>query len=893
MMGHFQIRCKSKQVKPQKIDRPQKTNQKRVHQIKEGEPYYAFTVRKISENNCDSAIDVKVGGINLPMIIDSGASCNILGREQWETLRANNIQCVSSKETKTLYAYGSTEPLEVAGAFKATVSVGNDSVENEEFVVIEGAGQSLLGRDTALKLNVLKLGPSVNVINDRGILNQYPEVIKGFGKLKNFQLKVPLDRTVTPVVQTVRRIPYQLRDKLEHTLQELEQLDIIEPVNGPCDWVSPIVCVPKANGKDIRICVDMRRANLAVKRERFPIPTIAEILQDLNQSCVFSKLDLRMGYHQIELHQESREITTFATHKGLYRDKCLMMGINCAPEMYQKCIQQLIQNIEGAHNILDDIIVHGSSKEEHDKRLARVLETLRDNGLTLNMDKCELNMSKLVFMGHVLSARGIGPAEVKVQAVVNAREPETEVEVKSFLGLVTYSSRYIPDFSTVSEPLRRLLKSNEPFIWGDEQQESFDKLKSLLADADTLGYYDMNAKTQVITDASPVGLGAVLVQEQGGEYRVICYASRSLTDVERRYSQTEKEALAIVWACERLHPYLYGIQFELLTDHKPLEFIYSPKSKPCARIERWVLRMQQYTYTVRWIPGNSNIADSLSRLLPKTAKKSPTSDADSEYIRFVAEEATPKAVSTKEIERASDDDAELSSIRQCLLTGRWYSVENKQYIPVRFELSAIGKLVLRGTRIVKPESLCDRILKVAHEGHPRIVNMKKILRSKVWWPGIDKQVEQYCKTCYRCQLVSQPTKPEPMSRTELPDGPWQHLAADLLGPLPTGESILVLVDYYSRFFEVEIMKSTTSDKVIKALNKFFVTHGLPFSVKTDNGPQFVSESFKNFMSENGITHRHTTPLWPQANGEVERQNRAIMKRIRLPMQIVAIGRKIC
>ena len=240
----------------------------------------------------------------------------------------------------------------------------------------------------------------------------------------------------------------------------------------------------------------------------------------------------------------------------------------------------------------------------------------------------------------------------------------------------------------------------------------------------------MSAKTQVITDASPVGLGAVLVQEQNGENRVICYASRSLTDVERRFSQTEKEALCIVWACERLHPYLYGVQFELLTDHKPLEFIYSPKSKPCARIERWVLRMQQNKYTVRWIPGKSNIADALSRLLPNTVRQASPGDAD-EYIRFVAEESTPKAISTRDIERASDIDPELCSIRQCLLTGRWYTVENKQYLPVRFELSAIGKLVLRGTRIVVPESLRDKILKVAHEGHPGIVNMKKILRGKV------------------------------------------------------------------------------------------------------------------------------------------------------------------
>ena len=188
-------------------------------------------------------------------------------------------------------------------------------------------------------------------------------------------------------------------------------------------------------------------------------------------------------------------------------------------------------------------------------------------------------MSKLVFLGHVLSARGIGPAEVKVQAVLNTREPEIAAEVKSFFGLVTYSSRYLPDFSTVSEPLHRLLKTNEPFVWGEEQQISFDTLKSLLADADMLGYYDMNAKTQVITDASPVGLGAVLVQEQNGENRVICYASRSLTDVEQCYSQTKKDALGIVWACERLHPYLYGIQFELLTDHKPLRVHLLPQIK--------------------------------------------------------------------------------------------------------------------------------------------------------------------------------------------------------------------------------------------------------------------------------------------------------------------------
>ena len=439
-------------------------------------------------------------------------------------------------------------------------------------------------------------------------------------------------------------------------LDELESLDIIELVSGPSDWISPVVCVPKSNSNDIRLCVDMRIANTAVKRERYPIPTVDEVVQELNHSSVFSKIDLKKGYFQIELDEKSRDITTFGTHRGPYRYKRLIMGVSCAPEMYQKCMQQVLQHCEGAHNIQDDIIIHGSSQEEHDKRLRKVLCVLRDKGLTVNVEKCELNMSQLVFMGQILSARGIGPAEVKVKAVVEAREPETVSELKSFLGLVTFSSRYIPDFSTMSEPLRKLLREKEPFVWGPAQQGAFDQLKTLLSQADTLGYYDINAPTQVIADALPVGLGAVLIQKQKGEYRVISYASRSLSDVECRYSQTEKEALALVWACERFHPFLYGVEFELLTDHRRLEFIYSPRSKPSACIERWVLRLQPYRYTVHYIKGCKNITNSLSLLLPKSDVKSATQNIGQEYIRFVASEATPHAMTTREIERASEND---------------------------------------------------------------------------------------------------------------------------------------------------------------------------------------------------------------------------------------------
>ena len=200
---------------------------------------------------------------------------------------------------------------------------------------------------------------------------------------------------------------------------------------------------------------------------------------------------------------------------------------------------------------------------------------------------------------------------------------------------------------------------------------------------------------------------------------------------------------------------------------------------------------------------------------------------------------------------------------------------------MRGELSAIGKLLPRGTRIVIPKQLRCQVLELANEGHPGIVAMKQRLRTKLWCPGIDKEVERAYNTCHGYQLVLQPTKPEPITCTELPTAPWQHLAADLLGPLSSGDYVFVVVDCYSQFFEMEFTKSTTSEKIVSMLSKIFVTHGLPLSLKTDNGPQCTSEHFTKHLEVNGIKYRRTTPLWPQAHGEIERQNRSILKRLRI------------
>lgn len=893
---HFKKKCRSKTVKVEgkeedrKDDKPYKKRRQKQSKVKhveaesesDSEEGYTFMTRSSAPKH---KITITVGGVDINVIVDSGSDVNIIDRQLWEEMKKKHVRCErQSKCSKKLFPYACQTPLETIGSFIAKVTIGQRST-TAKFVVIKDEAEALLSRDTATALNILKIGLDIQSVKteigeDSNFITEFKPLFTGFGKLHNHQVKLTIDPKVKPVAQPVRRTPFGLRKKVEEKIQDLLDKDIIEPVDKPSPWVSPIVIVPKPND-DIRVTVDMRRVNEAVLRERHPIPTVDELLQDMAESRFFSKLDLKLGYHQLELHPDSREITTFVSHCGLFRYKRLVMGINAASEIYQHEIQQVVQGIPGVANLSDDILVHAATREEHDMRLRQVLQRLQDAGLTLNADKCRFRKTEIEFLGHRLTANGINPAERKVEAIKNAREPETVSEVRSFLGLVNYCSRFIPNFATLTEPLRRLTRRNQPFVFGQEQRTAFQNLKDTLASAQTLGYYDPKAKTQIVTDASPVGVAGILVQKQADGPRIIAYASRCLTDVERRYSQTEKEALAIVWACEKFHPYVYGLHFELHTDHKPLQTIYGPRSKPSARIERWVLRLQAYKFSVIYIPGKENIADSLSRLLKNsTTTTSDLSDEAETHVHFITANAVPSAVTAEELEQAASEDEELQAIRQSLETGRWKDC-HKLYNAVNPELCIVGNLVLRGSRIVVPAKLRPRILALAHEGHLGIVGTKQNLRTKVWWPGMEKAAEKFCKSCQGCQLAGRPNPPEPVRTSKLPSGPWEDIALDFLGPLPSGHSVLVVIDYYSRFYEIAVMKSTTSEKTVKMLKIIFARHGLPLTIHSDNGPQFVSDIFATYMKDIGAEHIRVTPRWPQANGEVERQNQSLLKRMKI------------
>lgn len=811
-----------------------------------------------------------VGGVKMEWIIDSGAHVNVITRGTWKWLKQQG--CVVSKEsrsTKVLRVYGDGK-LNVYKIIKADIATRCKTVHHEICVVDSEKGANLLSRATSIELGVLEIRGEVFSVSDGGD----PPI----GKLKNVQVEIKLDSSVSPVQQTCRRLPLPLKPLVDDKLADLLKQDIIEPAPLNISWASPLVVTPKDGGRSVRLCVDMRKANKAIIAEKHPLPTFEEIMPHLEGCKVFSKLDLVKAFHQIELAPESRDITTFVTQDAYYRYKRLMFGMKVAPEIFQRCIERVLKGLKGVKVFIDDVLVYGSSKEEHDVRLKAVLNRLTENGLTINEAKCEFGQPTVKFMGHQLSENGILPTDEKVSAIQNFRRPATVSEMRSFLGLVNYVGKFIPNLSALTAPLREMIVKGVKFHWSREAKRSFNEVKRAMSNPGHLAFY----KTVLITDASDNGLGAVLMQTNNSKSRPISYASKSLSKTEKKYSTLDKEALAIVWATERFEMYLRGLDFTILTDHKPLVHIFSESSCPNKRQERWVLRMQSYRYSIRYVPGEVNIADPLSRLCE--AAEAKTYDKRSEdMLCSIVEINKPTAITMTEIVRSSQDDPEFQKVKKALIDDRW-DADLKAFAPFKSELCFSKDLLLRRDKIVVPGDLREAVLQLSHTGHPGKEKMKRRLRAAMWWPGLDSDVEKACRSCVECQIVGPVNKPEPLRIREMPSAPWVHLSADFLGPLPNGKYIFVLVDLYSRYVVAEFMNRTLSADVIRVLKQIFTKLGLPFVLTTDNAKNFSSQELKDYCVDYGIKLTHTTPYWPCANGEVERQNRSLLKVLKISQQ---------
>ena len=814
----------------------------------------------------------------LNMELDTGAARSLISNEVYKSLWPKTQDRPKLLESPAnLHAYGGV-PLKVLGEIEAKVGVvGRGNAILSRLVVLNGNGPCLIGRDLISSLNISNIEcTKINKVSNNKFAEQFPQLFSpGLGTYLGREFRIEVDPTVAPRYCKARPVPFTMRAKVDKELDRLVSEGTITPITYS-PWAAPIVPVLKSDNS-IRICGDYKlTANKAARLDTYPIPRIEDLFSSLSGGKLFSKLDMSQAYAQLRLDDESKPYTIINTQKGLFQYNRLCFGISSAPGIFQRAMEDLLRDQDGVSCYLDDILISGSSPEEHDRRLTNVLNCLQSAGLRLKWDKCQIGLKEVQYLGFRIDGEGIHPSESKVEAIVKAPEPKDVSQLRAFLGLLNFYRKFIPKASTLLEPLNSLLRSKVTWHWDSEQRNAFEASKKALLNSNLLVHFDPSKPLVLVADSSSYGVGAVLCHLIDGVERPICFASRTLTSTERNYSQLEKEALAIVYALRQFHFYLWGqSNFTLITDHKPLLGLFG-QDKPISpmssgRIQRWSLILQAYKFTLVHRSGAFlGTADALSRLpLKATTDATPVPADWTNLVNFL--DWAP--VTGSHISQHTSRDPVLSKILKFCQNG-WPSTAMgdpglSPYIRRKEELSIQNGCVLWGSRVVVPPMLRTALLDELHSGHVGSSRMKELARSYLWWPQLDADLEQVTNSCPTC-LENRASPPKAMLHPwEWPDRPWHRLHIDHAGPV-NGQTFLIIVDAHSKWVEIFPTKGTTSKESIGCLQHLFSTFGLPVSIVSDNGPGFVSAEFEDFIQKCGIRHIKTAIYKPSTNGLAER-----------------------
>ena len=736
-------------------------------------------------------------------------------------------------------------------------------------------------------LYVLKTSDAVNALDTGVQMRSVKELLKssvfdeGLGLVKNYEVRLRLKEGVQPISEPPRRVAFAVKDKLENAITDLlQQKTLVEVKDSP--WRTPVVPV-LGNGK-VRVCGDYTRTlNKVLEVKHHPLDTVEECFSKVAGGKKFSKIDIKQAYNNLMIRKEDQHLTTLNTHMGQLAWTRLPYGLNNSGAIFQETMDKILRGIPMVCCRVDDILVSGLSDEDHLKNLNEVFCRLEHHGLKCGIEKTDLMKEKLVYNGHTVTAEGISPVKSKVEDLKNIPAPKNAKELVTFLSAVGYYRRYIPNMATIIAPLDKLRSKKEAWKWTNVEQGAFEELKKELCSDRTLTCYNPKLPIRVDTDASGVGLGAVIshVFSDGSE-RPIEYASRTLSEAERRYSQIDKEALGIVWAVQRFHYYVYGRKFTLVTDHQPLVHIFGHKKAlpemSTNRISRWALKLMNYDFEIQYRNTKDHAnADMLSRF-PCKVQHPKVHDECYELFEIAMEEAYLDA---KLVAKETKADPLLSKVAMFVLDGWPHTMENIEAHDVdlselkcfwnrREQLTLEQGCVTWGNRVVIPQKLRKDVLSMVHATHIGQVGMKSLARSYVYWPRIDDDIEVVVSTCEACSKHGK-------SMPKVMDHPWvrstkpmQRVHIDYAGEFQ-GNHWLLIVDSYSKWPEViKLGHNTTAEATIKALRKSFCSSGIPNIVVSDNGTQFTSDKFENFMKSNRIKHILCPTYSPKSNGLVER-----------------------
>ncbi|XP_055910817.1 uncharacterized protein K02A2.6-like [Eupeodes corollae] len=722
------------------------------------------------------------------------------------------------------------------------------------------------GLESCVKLGLISrvnsVEPKSSVLRD--FIEKNKDVFMGQGRFPD-KCALELDSSTCPVSKPPRRIPLSIRAKVYDTLKKMEQKNIITKVETPSDWSHNMVIVEKGD-KSIRICLDPRDLNVGLKQEHHLIPKIEDFIFKMQGMKFFSILDFKEGFWQLELNEESKNLTVFSTPFGTYRYEVLPFGIKTAPEKFQKLNDKYFRNLPGVFGYIDDLIIGGKTLLEHDKNLDRVLQRAREINIKFNEKKVQYRVEKVKYLGHIFSSEGISPDPKRIESIRHIQTPSNKNDLQKILGTINYLRSFIPNLAELSAPMRDLLKKENIFRWSPAHEKALNDIKNAIVNASTLRSFDPDLPIIIQTDASQNGLGCCLLQEG----RPVSFASKSMTKTETSYAQIEKEFLAIVYGCQKFHDYIYGRHITIHTDHKPLVSIInrSLEKTYSVRLQRMKVKLFKYDLEIKYVPGKDlHIADLLSR------NSQPDYEINLENILtdvvHSVSMSDPKKIQYQE---HTTQDEILSNLIELMNKG-WPNSKNKLPDHMKFYWNIKDKicfedgLVFYEDRIFVPKTLKNETLKALHENHFGITKTISRAKTLFYWPTMAQDIENMIYRCPICEKFRSSNIKQSLHPHEIPEYPYQKVGCDILEF--EGKSFLVVIDYFSRWFDLKKLPNKTAKSVVNILKEIFATHGIPEMVVCDNQP-FNSFECHNFENDWGLKFNYSSPRYPRSNGLAEK-----------------------
>ena len=768
-------------------------------------------------------------------------------------------------------------------------------VPNQRQPILGAAACQLMQLLTIRKENIL-VTDSHKPVNGTGLsreylLHKFSDIFKGFGKLEG-TVHLEVDPNVQATRLPLRKLPIAIKSKVKLELDRMTEAGIITPVQTPTAWISALLVVMKADGR-VRICIDPKPLNKALKRNHYLLPVMEDFLPELQSAKIFSTVDAKDGFWHVCLDEESSYLTTFETPFGKYRWNRLAFGLSVSPEEFQRRLNEALSGLQGIAVVADDILIYGCGEtiedatRDHDRKLIELLERCRQTGIRLNPGKLKLHLHSVPYMGHILTDQGLRADPQKIEAIQRMPVPKDKQAVQRLLGMVNYLAKFVPEVSNITAPLRSLLHHDIEWVWDkDVHGKAFEDVKQLLQNAPVLKYFDSRKPITVQCDSSQSGLGACLIQDGCP----VAYASRSLTTTEENYAQIEKETLAIVFAMEKFHMYVYGKDnVTVETDHKPLISIFNKAlNNAPRRLQRMLLRLQQYQFFLKFRPGTEVIvADTLSRAYMNKSAPSASENfeediaAVGELSKFQKDIQSSKSVEIivasdylkKTLRLASSEDSTIKELQGVIRDG-WPDKQSelpvliRDFFPFRDELVIEEGILFKGNRIYVPASVREEILQRIHASHIGVNSCIRRARESVFWPNMTRDISKRISSCTICAQLQAEQSKEPLLPHDIPERPWQKVACDLFEF--NHVDYLITVDYYSNFFEVDRLADKRAAEVIRHLKNHFARHGLPDVVMSDNGPPFQSAEFKAFAVAWEFNHITSSPRYSQSNGKIEK-----------------------